>query len=194
MASIAAASAAYGRYGRVSIALHWTLAALIVVQLCLGWYMNEVLPDHSAAQAQVVTIHVWVGLTILILVLARIGVRIGHPAPPLPPAMPRWEAALARATHVMLYMLMLGLPLTGWAIASSRKGGVTFWGLPWPSLPGLHSLARPARHALSHAHVFVLIWILLVMLFMHVAGAIWHQFDGNFVLWRMGLGRRPRGA
>jgi hypothetical protein len=52
-------------------------------------------------------------------------------------------------------------------------------------------LSRATRHAVSHAHVYVLIWILLVTLFLHVSGALWRQFDGPPVLWRMGVTRRP---
>jgi cytochrome b561 len=179
------------RYGRVSIFLHWTMAALIVIQLCLGWSMNEIFGDHSPARAQVLWLHVSVGLTILLLVLARVGLRLSHPAPPLPAGMPAWERALARAAHLMLYMLMLGLPLTGWSLISMGKSPISFWGIPWPTLPGMTGLSRPARHALSHAHVYVLIWILLVTLFLHVSGALLHQFDGRPVLWRMGVTRRP---
>jgi len=178
------------RYGAVSILIHWTIAVLIVVQLCLGWYMNEVLPDHTPAQAQVQSIHVSLGLTILLLVLVRIGVRLTHPAPPLPSGMPAWERILARASHVLFYVLLLVIPLTGWAVVSLRAQPIPFWGLTWPHMPGLGALLgspapRPVRHELAHIHVFILIWIILLNLALHVAGALKHQFDGNPVLWRM---------
>jgi hypothetical protein len=44
---------------------------------------------------------------------------------------------------------------------------------------------RPVRQALSHIHVYILIWIVLINLALHVAGALKHQFDGHPVLWRM---------
>jgi cytochrome b561 len=181
--------AAEQRYGAVSIALHWTIAALIVIQVCLGWYMNEVLPDHTPAQAQIETLHISVGLTILLLVLVRIGVRLAHPAPPLPADMPSWERLLARGTHVLFYALLLVLPLTGWAVASVRPAAVHFWGLPWPKLPGLGFLTTPDhkawRRELTHIHVYILIWLVVLNLALHVAGAIRHQFIGHSVLWRM---------
>jgi cytochrome b561 len=177
------------RYGAVSIVLHWTIAALIVIQVCLGWYMNEVLPDHTPAQAQIETLHISVGLTILLLVLVRIGVRIAHPAPPLPADMPTWERLLARTTHVVFYALLLVLPLTGWAVASVRPAAVHFWGLPWPKLPGLGFLMTPDhkawRRELTHIHVYILIWLAVLNLALHAAGAIRHQFVGHSVLWRM---------
>jgi len=176
-------------YRPTAIALHWLIALLIVVQVCLGWYMNEVLPDHSPAQGQIETLHISLGLTILLLVLVRIGLRLVNPPPPMPANMPAWEKFLAGATHVLFYLLMLALPLTGWAIVSIRPGAVHFWGIPWPKLPGLGVLMtpdhKPWRHLLAHTHVYLLIWVVVVNLGLHVAGALWNQFVGRPVLWRM---------
>jgi cytochrome b561 len=178
------------RYGAVSLALHWTIALLILVQIGLGWYMNEVLPDHSPAQAGILTAHISLGLTILLLVLVRIGVRLTHPAPPLPAAIPQWERLLARGSHVLFYLLMLAMPLTGWALVSLGPRPIKFWGAPWPHLPGVGLLLgspppRSVREELAHIHVYILIWIVLINLALHVAGALKHQFDGHPVLWRM---------
>ena len=130
------------RYGLIALTLHWIIAALILTQIGLGWYMNEVLPDHSAAQARIETLHISIGLTALLLILVRVGVRAVFPAPPLPSALADWEKALARITHVLFYVLMLALPLTGWALVSVRPGQISFWGLPWPHLPALDVLER----------------------------------------------------
>ena len=178
---------AAGRYGSVSMALHWTIAALIVIQVCLGWYFNEVLPDHSPQQEALVGIHISVGLTILLLVVARIVWRLTHPAPPLPEGLATWERVLARSSHILFYALMLALPLTGWALVSARPGPIAFWGIPWPHLPGVSSLLpdKAARKSLQHLHVYVLIWVVVANLALHVAGALKHQFDGHPVLWRM---------
>jgi len=179
-----------GRYGAVSMALHWTIALLILVQIGLGWTMNEVLPDHSPAQAGVLMIHISVGLTILLLVLVKIAVRLTHPAPPLPPGIAPWERVLARGSHLLFYLLLLLMPLTGWALASLGARPIAFWGLPWPHLPGLGMLLgspapKPVHEALAHVHVYILIWVVLINLALHVAGALKHQFDGRPVLWRM---------
>ena len=188
-----------GRYGQVSIALHWLIALAIIIQVGLGWYMNELLPDHSPAQAQIRTIHISFGLTILLLVLVRIGVRLTHPAPALPTSMPLWERVLARATHVLFYALLLVLPLTGWALVSMSPKPILFWGLPFPHMPGIAEAfgsptPRAIRHATSHLHVYTLIWIVVVTLALHVAGALWHQLNGPAVLWRMTWLRPPRAA
>jgi cytochrome b561 len=175
--------------------LHWLVAALIVVQIGLGWWMNEVLPDHSPAQAKVEDLHVSLGLTILVLVLIRIGWRLSHRPPPLPAAMAGWERLLAQASHLCFYLLMLALPLSGWIMVSLHDHPIDVWGLPWPRFPGAAALfgamaPREAHKTISHIHVYILIWIVLVNLALHVAGALKHQFDGVPVLWRM-TGARP---
>ncbi len=185
-----------GAYAPVAMALHWLIAALILTQLGLGWYMNHVLPDHSPAQDRITTLHISIGLTTLILVVIRIGVRLAFPPPPLPVGMAPWEKALASASHVLFYVLMLALPLTGWALVSARSDPIAFWGLGWPRLPGLQAMAdpghRPFRRALQQTHTFWLVWLTVANLALHVAGALKHQFDGRPVLWRMTPGlRRP---
>jgi cytochrome b561 len=183
-------------YEPVAMGLHWLIAALIIVQIGLGWWMNEVLPDHSPAQAQVEGVHVSLGLTILVLVLIRIAWRLTHRPPPLPAAMAGWERLLAATSHILFYLLMLALPLTGWATVSLHDHPIYFWGLPWPRLPGLSLFVgsmspHEAHETISHIHVYILIWIILLNLALHVAGALKHQFDGVPVLWRMTGGRPP---
>jgi cytochrome b561 len=100
------------------------------------------------------------------------------------PSFAVWERTLAGAGHVLFYVLMLALPLTGWALVSAHAGGlVAFWGLPWPQLPGIAQLGganpRPLRGALQLYHTDLLIWVVLANLALHVAGALTHQFDGH---------------
>jgi cytochrome b561 len=172
-----------------AVSLHWLIAVLIVIQLCLGWYMNEILPDHSPAQAQVETVHISLGITILLLVLARIGVRLAWRPPPLPADLPAFDAGLAKFTHLMFYLLMLILPLSGWALVSAGNHPLHWWGIDWPKLPVASVFGGPehkaARHTLMQAHTNWLIWIVLANLALHVAGAFKDQITGHPVFWRM---------
>ena len=66
-----------------------------------------------------VSIHKPLGIAILVLVVLRLAVRFRRGAPPLPTDLPRWQALAAKASHVMLYGLMLAMPLIGWAMLSA---------------------------------------------------------------------------
>ena len=177
------------RYSRAAMALHWIVAALILAEIGIGWWMNEAMVDHSPAQDRVQDFHMSLGLLTLLLVLVRIGVRFAHRPPPLSAAMPAWERGLAHAAHFLFYLLMLVMPLTGWALISARHGAIPFFGIHWPAMPGFGSLVGPQRRAvggtLKAVHNSTLIWIVLANLLLHVVGALKHQFDGHPVLWRM---------
>lgn len=177
------------RYGKIAMLLHWVIAGLILTQVGLGWYMNEYLPDHSKAQAAIETLHISLGLTTLLVIAARIALRITHPAPPMPAGLGLWERLLANLSHFVFYLLMLALPLTGWAMVSLKPAVIQFWGLDWPRMPYLSFLLgpeqRPLRHTLQQVHTTILVYVILANLALHVLGALKHQFDGNPVLWRM---------
>ena len=182
-------------YGRLAIALHWTIALLIFVQMGTGWYMNHFVEDHSPAQDRIEVVHISIGLTTMLLIAVRIGIRLTQPPPPLPAGLAGWERKLSHASHLLFYALMIALPLTGWLLVSLRHAPVAFWGLPWPRLPGASVFAtphfRPLRHVLQDIHTDYLVWLALANIALHVAGALKHQFDGNPVLWRMLPGLKP---
>ena len=174
------------RYSIVSLILHWLIAALVVTQVAL------ITVYESTESRDFVNAHKSVGLTILVLTLVRLGWRIANPAIPLPDTMRRWERLLARATHVLFYVFMIGMPLAGWAASSAAGRDILWFGLfPWPLLPigggrevagqlmDMHELAAKA---------------LYVLLALHVAGALKHHFiDRDNVLHRMipWIPRRP---
>jgi cytochrome b561 len=177
------------RYSALSMSLHWAIALLIFIQIGLGWYFNEVLPDHSPIQDKVQDIHVSLGLTTLLLILVRVGSRLFVSVPELPRDLAPWESYLARAVQILLYVLMLVLPFSGWLLLTVRQAPVPFWGIDLPGLPGLEAYAGPAHRAfgksVKHFHIFTLIWAVWALVALHVAGAVKHQFDGHPVLWRM---------
>ena len=179
-----------GRYSLVSITLHWTIAALIVTQIPLGWRMSDL--PFGSAKFELFQLHKSIGITILALSLVRLGWRLTHPAPPLPDHMGRWEKILARATHVGFYVVMIATPLGGWVLvsASSLNIPTLIWDvIPLPHLPGFEGMAPGQREAISDrvssAHS-ALAWFAVGLLVLHVAGALKHHFlEKDTVLWRM---------
>jgi cytochrome b561 len=179
------------------LALHWVMAAGLLGTLVLGWSLNHLVPEHTARQAQLLTLHVSIGLSLLALALLRVAIRgFGGRAPPSFEE-PTWERRAASATQGALYGLMFALPLTGWTMASARAPPVRFWSLPWPKLPGLRFMTGPEhlalRHGLKLVHADLLVWLLVALVALHVAGAVRRQRDGRPVLWRMLPWTKPRG-
>src|SRR4029078_4749284 len=83
------------RYHPVSIALHWIIVSLVLAQLVLGWSMIEIPKSPPGVRAWWFNLHKSIGLTIGVLMLLRLGWRLGHRAPPLPAAMPSWQRTAA---------------------------------------------------------------------------------------------------
>lgn len=169
------------RYSIVSLVFHWGIAALILAQVLL-------ITAHDATEGPIsrefVQVHKALGLTILTVTLARIGWRLINPAIPLPTAMSRWERIAARTTHVIFYVLLIALPLSGWA-ASSAGGRVIEWfGLfQWPMLPVEQN--RDLSQSLMTLHRAA-VKILYVLLALHILAALKHQFvNRDNVLHRM---------
>lgn len=161
------------RYNNVAIALHWLLAALLVAQIYVGWTFGDM--PRGPERGEWFAWHKTLGVTILLLSLVRLGWRIANPPPPLPADMPSWEKAASRAVHVLFYVILIGLPLTGWAaISAGRDGGTTelLGGAPWPFLPGV---PEDARDALGGAHG-VLVKTTYALILLHVGAALKHQF------------------
>jgi cytochrome b561/polyisoprenoid-binding protein YceI len=171
------AAAGSARYSTVAIVLHWLIAAAIVLQVVLAERMEG---PHTPESFAVTQLHKSVGITILLLSLVRLAWRLAHPPAPLPSTMASWEVLLARLTHVGFYVIMLGMPLTGWIMVSASRielPTLLYGQVPWPNLPLAHLApeAKKAWHSFgltSHHLLAKGIWVLLAL---HVAGALKHQ-------------------
>ncbi len=175
-----------GRYHPVAAILHWTIAALIIGQIIGGLYMHG-LPNSSPVKFDLYQLHKSFGLTVLFLSLVRLGWRLTHKTPSLPPSVPAWQKLAARATHWAFYALMILTPLAGWAIVSVSPTDIpTKWfGLiPVPHLPFFGGVAdrEAAEHLFEEQHE-VLAKIIIGLLILHVGAALKHAFvdkDGVF--------------
>ncbi len=175
------------RYTRTAVLLHWLIAAMVSVQFCWGWWMQTIPKQPVGPRVDAFNLHKSVGLTLLALMLVRLGWRLAHRPPPLPP-MPAWQALAARATHGALYVALLVQPLTGYLGSVFSGYPVKYFGLALPPWAGAH----PAlKDFLSAVHLATS-WVLAAAVALHVAGAAKHALvDRDGLLARMGIGRPP---
>lgn len=152
------------RYSGVAIAFHWTIALLVIVNLGIGLgVLPGSMPTHKA-----------IGITVLVLTLGRVAWRLGHRPPPLPKTVLPWQRGLAHATHWALYLLLLAMPLSGWAMVSGtekRRPLEWFGAFDIPYLP----VSSAVGDAGANAHG-LLGWLMLLLVMLHVAAALFHQF------------------
>jgi len=179
------------RYGAIAMTLHWLMAIMILFMLGLGLFMTS-LEETDPRTFPLFQLHKSIGLTILILAIGRLAWRLASPAPALPESVRSWERRGSRLVHALLYMLMLAIPLMGWATVSAAALAVpTMWfGLfEWPHIPFLANLPRAEKRvidgqlAATHA---VLALSMLALALVHIAAALKHHFrDHDDVLKRM---------
>ncbi len=172
------------RYSTVAVLLHWTIAVLVVWNVLIAWGAEDLKGMELVRALQP---HKTIGVTILLLTLARLGWRLFMKPPPMLKSLAPWEHWLARTVHVLFYVVLLGIPLSGWAMVSASKlvsvypihlGPVT-----WPAIAPLADLPHDQQHAvhetLEAAHEWLGRAMIYVLVPLHVLGALKHQFIGR---------------
>jgi len=173
------------RYTRTAMSLHWLIALMLFGMFAFGLYMVEL--PLSPQKLKFYSYHKWAGVTVFLLVLARLAWRITHRPPALPAGMPAWQVTAAKAGHHLLYLLMVIVPLSGW-LMSSAKGFQTVWFGVLP-LPDLLAKDEALGEALLLTHR-LLNWFFMLVVAGHVVAALKHHFiDRDGLLSRMLPGR-----
>jgi cytochrome b561 len=169
------------RYSRPAIAMHWLAALLIVGSFALGLYMAGL--PLSPTKFKLIAWHKWLGIGILTLTALRLAYRLRKGAPPLPASTRGLMRTAAHAGHLVLYLLMFVIPLTGWVMSSAYGFPVVLFKL-W-QLPDLVGRDEVLGDALKTVHQW-LNWTLAVCVAGHLAAAVKHHFvDRDGMLWRM---------
>lgn len=160
------------KYSKTAIALHWIIAILVVANVVLV-SMAEELPRE--ARAIYMDPHKAIGVSILLLSFLRLVWRLGHKPPPIPDAIAGWQAKLGKTVHALFYFLIIAVPLSGWLMASAHPQAppVSFFGLFDITMPvgkneGLAGIGHDAHEILTKP--------LVILIFLHVIGALKHQF------------------
>ena len=166
-----------GRFTPLQRTLHWAIAAMILAMLFIGIGMvSTVSPRYWT----LVSVHKPLGILILLLAVLRLGLRWRRGAPELPADLPWLQRTAAKASHVVLYVLMVAMPLVGWSMLSAGGYPIVLYGpvhLP-PIVPhddGLYAILRTAHTWLA--------FLLFATFLLHLAAALFHALvrrDGVF--------------
>ena len=175
-------TAAARRYSLGAMIFHWVIAIAVIV----NWRLAEN-AEHAEAMEDKIAIfadHKALGILILLLTLGRLFWRWTHPVPPLPSDLAKWEATLARAVHIIFYVLLIGLPLGGWFANSLAGREIDMFGFfTIPPLP-LGENGELAKSIFGLHATGGSLFIYLIAL--HILGALKHTFfDRNGGIFRM---------
>ena len=161
------------RYRPAQRRLHWLTAVLIVAAYAAIEFRGG-FERGSLARTLMVQSHFWLGLTVLALLLPRLLQRVRHRAPPVSPALPRWQSLPAGVLHLALYVFLVAQPLLGLATAWADGKDVL---LPFTgtALPALVAPDAALAQSLEDLHVAIgtaFYWVIGL----HVLAALYHHF------------------
>ena len=162
-------------YSTLQIALHWIIAALVIFQVIFG---EDIVPafdaylkgtEPAATDLSAANIHVYVGIAIFVLAVIRLAVRVAQGAPAAPAGESAVQKWIGIATHVVLYGVILGMPISG---------GIA-WFMGAEDFGEIHEIGKP---------------VIIVFVALHTIGALYQHFVvKSDVLMRM-LRPERRGA
>lgn len=141
-------------YSRAQILMHWGVALLLILSYISSDAMKAAwIAIHQGRDAygNTAAAHVWIGVAVIMLAVSRLGLRLGRGAPDLPVGGHPMADRVARLTHVGLYLLIILIPASGIA---AWFGGFDLSG-------EVHE---------------VLFNVLMALVGLHVAGALYHQY------------------
>lgn len=159
------------RYGFIAQAFHWLIVLLIIVQYQMGRIADDLPPGID--KLVLMSRHKSLGITILALVVLRLFWKLINESPTPPRNLHPFLRGAGRATHWLLYGLLLALPITGWLASSMANSPVSWWG--WLTLPDLLAPSKAGFEKLSEIHA-LLTRVLIIVVGLHSLAALVHHF------------------
>lgn len=170
------------QYGGVARFFHWGVAILVFGLLIVGFIMTGL--GAGDTKFQVYMLHKSVGLTVLALGCMRLLWRFVSPPPPGLTTHAAWELFLAKTIHIVFYITIIGMPLSGWLMTSAAAYPNRFFGVfDVPPIIGKNQVIYEAMQTVHTLFAYALIGSIAL----HVAGALKHHLlDRDETLRRMG--------
>ena len=159
------------RHSRALITVHWLMAVLLVFVFgCIE--LRELYPKGSEPRETLKTFHFMAGLTVFLLVWIRLAIRVKTRYPPTLPTIGLWQHRIAMAIHALMYLLMIAMPIAGWAVLSAEGKVIPFWGIQLPAIVGENKELAHTIEALHETAGLVAYYLIGL----HVLAALSHHY------------------
>lgn len=156
------------KYSGLQIGIHWLVFLLVIIAYCAMEFRGFF---PRSARPVINMVHVSCGISILVLMVARLLIRLKRPAPPIVPKPKPMMTGMAHLGHLAIYLLFIALPIIGLVMMYNRGNPWFAFGITMPHaaesnfdivdtmkeyhillanigywLIGLHALAALAHH------------------------------------------------
>lgn len=170
------------RFGAVAKSFHWVMALMMIGLLGLGFYMAGM--ERSPFKFELYSWHKSFGIVVLALVVFRVIWRFISAPPKALETHASWEKLLSKTIHIVLYVSMIGFPLSGWVMSSAGGHGVSVFG--FFDMPAIVAENKDIGASAKLAHV-IFAYSLIIALGLHILGGLKHHVvDKDLTLARMG--------
>ncbi len=169
-------------YDHVQRAFHWIMAIIIIVAVLLGLWASFLIPGTPLRRA-LLEVHKSFGMISLLLIVPRIAYRLLVPGPTELAHGTALTRAAAHGGHLLLYILMIVMPVSGYLFSGAGGYSLPFFGLfSWPRIvPQDDALSKLGQTIHDWAA-----WVVYAMLPVHVAAVVVHEvFTPHSALARM---------
>lgn len=157
------------RYSTMMVLLHWVLAIFILGAIFIGAFILDDMENTNPQKITLLQIHMFVGVSILLLTVLRLIVRLRTPQPPPASSHNKLFDMIAKGMHHLLYLLTLLAALAGVALAyTADLSAIVF--------KHIGTLPKDFEDYLAHEIHGIFAQLLLLTIFLHVAAALYHQF------------------
>jgi len=145
------------------------MAPLLLAMLFIGIFMAA---NIGPSYHRLVEIHRPLGIAILLLAVLRLANRMTSRPPGLPADLPFMQQLSAKASHIVLYGLMIAMPIVGWAMLSAGDYPIPLWGETL-QLPHILSPNPSLWAELRRLHTWLAL-LLFAIVTVHIAAALFH--------------------
>ncbi len=173
-------------YSIFALIFHWLTVPLVLGLFGLGLWMDSLDYYHGWYQ-KAPELHVALGVTLAALILCRLLFRMFSHFPDSLPTHARWERISARAVHWLLYLLMVGMFVTGYLIVTAEGDPLSVYG--WFEFPSLISSDGNLQDLAGEIHEYSA-FVLIGLVVLHALAALKHHFIDRDDTLRRILGRR----
>lgn len=156
------------RYGAIAITLHWLSAVFILALLTSGFQATSM--GEASAEALVLSVHVVLGFTILVLTFMRIfwwSLADRRPDPLTGTTTAQRKAATV--VHILFYIVTLGMVASGTGMIVLSGAGEAIFRRASEALPNFDRFLPRSPHGLG-------VRLMAALLVLHVVAALWHHF------------------
>ena len=150
------------KYSNAQVAYHWLSFMLVMVMVGTGLgYSYDMFGDGA------MRVHQISGQILIVLLVTRIATRLARRTPDIPKTHSMWERMLATAVQLALYWVLIAFVVTGYVSASAEQSNALLMPV------SLAFALSDTGEQLLEIH-YMLKWVLLGLIGLHVAGALKH--------------------